>query len=86
MPKIRLNTGPYDLTLYCPFCGTCIVTEDFSGECPHTILCGPDEDTSDLRDTDICFKAYEGGPASREHMYAFREPTESAEPDDGEAN
>jgi hypothetical protein len=80
MPRIELNSDPYELELYCPFCGEQIIGtvegEGFSETCEHTVCVGFDDPgEEDIRDTDIVFVAYEGAPASREHIFAFREPS-----------
>ena len=79
MPRIKLKTDPYQLDLHCPFCGKHIVGsegEGFSEACDHTICVGIDDpDEDDILDTDIVFVAHEGAPASRDHLFAFREPS-----------
>ena len=78
MPRINLNSDPYQLELYCPFCGEHIVGsegEGFSNTCGHTVCGGLDDpDEENIIDTDLVFVAHEGGPADRDHVFAFREP------------
>lgn len=79
MPRIELQTDPYQLDLFCPFCGKHIVGsegEGFSDVCDHTICVGIDDpDEDNILNTDIVFVAHEGGPADRDHVFAFREPS-----------
>ena len=77
MPRITLKADPYGLELYCPFCGEHIIGSDgegFSNACDHTICLGIDDPgEAEILDTDIVFIAREGAPASRDHVFAFRE-------------
>ena len=79
MPRINLNSDPYELTLYCPFCGECVVSSEGDGHvdpCRHTVCLGIDDPGEDkITDSDIVLIAHEGGPADRDHVFAFREPT-----------
>jgi hypothetical protein len=79
MPRINVNANPYELDLFCPFCGEQIVgggDEGFADSCDHTICVGPDDDgADDITDSDIVFVAFESAPACREHIFAFRQPT-----------
>lgn len=82
MPRISLKSDPYDLTLYCPFCGECVVSsegEGFAEPCEHTICLGIEGDDEDaeaeISATDIVFVAHESSPADQDHIFAFREPT-----------
>jgi hypothetical protein len=78
MPRINLKSDPYDLELYCPFCGEHIIGsegEGFSETCEHTICVGFDDPgEEEIIATDIVFVAHEGAPGDRDHVFAFREP------------
>jgi len=79
MPRIKLNSDPYELTLYCPFCGQQVVSydEDLGSvdPCQHMVCCGLDDPgESDIKDSDVVFVWCEPAPASRDHIFAFREP------------
>ena len=87
MPRFQLKADPYVLELYCPFCGEHVVGsegEGFTSPCEHAIYLGigdpDDEDMDDaeedaIKETDLVFVAFETGPASQEHIFAFREPS-----------
>ena len=79
MPRITLNTHPYELTLYCPFCGHQVLSADeeegLLDPCEHLVCCGIDDPSeSDLKESDVVFVCFEPAPASRDHVFAFREP------------
>ena len=78
MLRIQLQSDPYQLELYCPFCGKHVVGssgEGFVDECKHMVSAGPDGDMEDVQETDIVFSAFESAPANRDHEFVFREPT-----------
>jgi len=79
MTRIKLNSDPYELTLYCPFCGHQVVSNDGEagsvGPWGHVGGCGIDDPReSDIKDSDVVFACFEPAPASRDHVFAFREP------------
>ena len=79
MPRIKLNSDPYELTLYCPFCGNQVVSNDEEegsvDPCEHVVCCGVDDPgESDIKESDIVFACFEPAPASRDHFFTFREP------------
>jgi hypothetical protein len=81
MPRIELQCDPYELELYCPFCGTNVVSSEGEGvveSCSHCVCLGLDDDSEeDILDTDITFVAFEPAPACQEHIFAFREPLDT---------
>jgi len=79
MPRIKLNSDPYEFELFCPFCGKHVLSggdEGFAEGCEHTICLGPDdsEGQGDIVESDVVFEVFEAGPAGRTHVFAFREP------------
>ena len=90
--RVQLAGGPYDSDLFCPYCGTQILSvEDIDnvGECPHLIYSAMDDDPEpDDEDeggdtekptfhaNDLCFVYFEQAPASRDHFFVFRENAE----------
>ena len=79
MPRIMLNSDPYELTLFCPFCGHQVLSaeeeEGLVDPCEHLVRCGIDDPSeSDLKESDVVFVCFESAHASRDHVFAFREP------------
>jgi hypothetical protein len=80
MARVRLDGGPYDSALFCPYCGAEILTPggDGFGACPHLVHSGMEEDPEEAgeitpRPNDLCFVFFEPAPACREHYFVFRE-------------
>lgn len=78
--RVKLDGGPYDSALFCPYCGAEILEPDGEGigDCPHLVHSGMEEDPEEVgemefRHNDLCFVYFEPAPASREHYFVFRE-------------
>ncbi len=79
MPRMRLHVEPYELDLYCPFCGRQVVSgdedKDLGSPCNHVVCRGCDDPAeSRVKKSDLVFECFEPVPASRIHIFAFREP------------
>ncbi|MFT5241727.1 MAG: hypothetical protein ACI9X0_002714 [Kiritimatiellia bacterium] len=88
MQTIALPLNPYEDSLYCPYCGTGIITKKLSddcelGECKHLVYANVDESPDDENDSaftpqsdDFCFSIHESAPADRNHYFVFRKSAE----------
>lgn len=77
MPRVKLSSDLDDLRLFCPFCGEQAVSgadEEYPEPCEHVVCCGIDDPgEKDIKETDLVFECFEPAPASRTHLFAFRE-------------
>lgn len=77
LTRIPLQTDLSELTLFCPFCGECIVArgeEGYVGPCEHTVCCGIDDPgEAEITEFDLVLVASDGA-MDKIHVFAFREP------------
>ena len=80
IPRVLIPSGPYKLTLHCPYCGELILKPEVenTGDCPHLVLSDMESDPEDnneeeFRKNGFCIEMFESAPANRSHYFVFRE-------------